>query len=131
MAAARATFRKHERLTGRDAINAVVRSGMVTHDPPFRLVGLFTTSDALTPARVAFAVPKRFLRHATDRNRARRLMREAYRLDKDRWYAPLRAAGKQCAWLVVYQSSQLLGYAETRTRLSRALDRWMEQHLRP
>lgn len=126
---ARATFRKHERLTGRDAINAVVKQGAALNDKPFRLVGRIGPLDSTAPAQVAFAIPKRHVKKATDRNYIRRLMREAYRLEKERWYEPLRAAGVQCAWLVIYQSSQPLAFTEVRQRLCGLMDRWLLEYL--
>lgn len=127
----RATFRKNERLTGRDAINAVVKNGRAMNEAPFRIVGLITSLDSTSPAQVAFAIPKRYVHDAVDRNLIRRRIREAYRMDKERWYAPLRAADKQCAWLLIYQSSHSLAFTETRSRLSSVLDRWLKQHLAP
>ncbi len=127
MATPRATFRKHERLTGRDAINAVVKEGSAINDKPFRVVGRFGPLDSTAPAQVAFAIPKRHMKKATDRNHTRRLIREAYRLEKERWYEPLRAAGVQCSWLVIYQSSQSLAFTDVRQRLCRLLDRWLTE----
>ena len=129
MATPRATFRKHERLPGRDALNAVGKQGVALNDKPFRLVGRFGPLDSTAPAQVAFAIPKRHVKKATDRNYIRRLMREAYRLEKERWYGPLRAAGVQCAWLVIYQSSQSLAFPDVRQRLCRLLDRWLLEQL--
>ena len=130
MATPKATFRKHERLTGRDTLNAVVKQGVALNEKPFRLVGRFGPLDSIAPAQVAFAIPKRHVKKATDRNRIRRLMREAYRLEKERWYGPLRAAGVQCAWLVIYQSSQPLAFTEMRQRLCGLADRWLSMNLK-
>ena len=95
-----------------------------------RLVGRLGPLDSTAPAQVAFAIPKRHVKKATDRNRIRRLMREAYRLEKERWYGPLRAAGVQCAWLVIYQSSQPLAFTEMRQRLCGLADRWLSMNLK-
>lgn len=127
----RATFRKHERLTGRDAFSAVVKRGKAVNEAPFRLVGLITPLDTVSPAQIAFAVPKRHVKQANTRNRIRRLMREAYRLDKEKWYAPLREADKQCAWLFIYQQKEPITFIETREKISRAFERWFSQHLKP
>jgi ribonuclease P protein component len=44
------------------------------------------------PAQVAISVSKRTFKKATQRNRVKRLIREAYRLHKPDWYAHLAAA---------------------------------------
>ncbi len=131
MATPRATFRKHERLTGREAINIVVKQGSALNEKPFRLVGHLGPLDTTAPAQIAFAIPKRHMKKATDRNRTRRLIREAYRLEKERWYGALRGAGVQCAWLVIYQSSHSLAFADVRQRLCGLVDRWLSVHLKP
>lgn len=131
MATNRATFRKHERLTGREAINRVVKQGSALNEKPFRLVGHFGPLETTAPAQIAFAIPKRHMKKATDRNRTRRLIREVYRTEKDRWYGALRGAGVQCAWLVIYQSSHSLAIADVRQRLCALVDRWLSVHLKP
>lgn len=124
-----ATFRKHERLSGRDTIAAVLKNGSAVNEPPLRIMGLLTDLDTTAPAQVAFAIPKRHVKLATTRNRIRRHLREAYRQDKERWYAPLRAQGRQCAWLITFRGAAPIGLAHTRERLARAMDRWLQQHL--
>jgi ribonuclease P protein component len=124
----RHTFRKHERLTGVSRIRALLTKGSTVREGPLKLVGLPMVLPTNAPAQVAFAVPKRYMRHAVQRNRMKRLMREAYRLNKEKWYAPLREQGTQCAWLFVYQSREELGLDGMAHRLTRALDRWMKEH---
>lgn len=124
----RYTFRKHERLTGRLRIQEVVTQGRSVHQPPFKLVGKVMELPTDAAAQVAFAIPKRYLRLAVDRNRQRRLMREAYRLNKQAYHDKLKAANKQCAWLFVYQGKTPITLAETQLKITKALDRWMKEH---
>jgi ribonuclease P protein component len=125
---ARPTFRKHERLCGRLRIQEVVTQGRSVHEKPFKLVGRIMPLPTVAAAQVAFAVPKRNLKLAVDRNRMKRLMREAYRLNKHGYLERLEASGKQCAWLFVYQARTTLTLAETQQRITRAMDRWMKEH---
>ncbi len=129
MATARNTFRKHERLTGRDAINALMKEGSALTDRPLRVVGRLTPPAGGPPARVAFAVPKRHVRNAVDRNRIRRRMREAYRLEKERWYLALKNADRQCTWLFIWQSPQDMAFIGVREKLVRLADRWLQERL--
>ncbi len=126
----RATFRKNERLHGRDAIAQVIRSGKAVTEPPLRLVGLLNnaTDDNATLC-VAFAVPKRHQKQARHRNRVRRLMRESFRLNKHPWRERLKAAGKRGDWLIIYGSAEILPHTEVRHRLLRVVERWMEKNL--
>ena len=124
----RATFRKHERLTGRLRIEEVVKTGRSVVDPPLKLVGKLMELPSTAPAQVAFAIPKRYMKLAVQRNRMRRLLREAYRLNKHTYHEKLRTAGKQCAWLFIYQGKAPLTLAETQQRITRSMDRWLKQH---
>ena len=126
--ATRHTFRKHERLTGLQRFRLLMTTGRSVREGPLRLVGRPMVLPTSAPAQVAFAVPKRFMRRAVDRNRMKRLMREAYRQNKERWYAALREKGTQCAWLFIYQGSTAEPLPEVTNRLTRALERWMKEH---
>lgn len=125
----RATFRKHERLTGRDRLKLVATTGAAVNQHPFRLLGLLMPLDSTAPAQVAFSVPKRHVKLAVDRNRVRRHMREAYRLNKHRWLPPLREAGRQCAWLLVFQGKGPVSWEESAGKITRAFDRWTHEHV--
>ena len=55
-------------------------------------------------------------------------LREAYRLNKERYLATLGTAGMQCAWLFVYQGRGTITLAETELKITRSLDRWLKEH---
>ncbi len=77
----RATFPKREHLTGDKAIADLFGRGEAFIVFPLRIV--YIRSEWVgVPVRVLFAAPKRHFRHAVDRNRMKRLMREAYRRQK-------------------------------------------------
>jgi ribonuclease P protein component len=124
----RNTFRKHEHLCGKLRIREVVTTGVAVHVSPFKLVGKSMSLPTTAPAQVGFAVPRRNLRHAVDRNRMKRLMREAYRMLKPRLYEKLEGRTEQVAWLFVFQGRTCIGLCETEEKISKALERWMEKH---
>jgi ribonuclease P protein component len=130
-AAPRATFRKHERLCARAVIKELMASGRAVNESPLRLIGKVMPLDPASPAQIAFAVPKRHVPRAVDRNLIRRRLREAYRLNKGRWHQALEQAGVQCAWIVVYQGRTVVPYAAAERKISRAIDRWLLEHVPP
>ena len=75
-------FPKKERLARRKLWEAVFRDGWQIKAYPLLLYALKTPLPEAVPAQAGFAVPKRAFRKAADRNRIKRLMREAYRLEK-------------------------------------------------
>ena len=123
----RLTFPKNERLCGRERVSAVATKGRSVHMPPFRLIGLPLELDSPHPAQVAFAVPRRNLKRAVDRNRTKRLMREAYRLQRAPFLARL-ATGQQVGWLFVFQGRNVPSWIEVREKIRGCMDRWTSEH---
>lgn len=125
---ARNTFRKHEHLCGKLRIRDVALTGAAVHVPPFKLVGKIMELPTHAPAQIAFAVPRRNLKRAVDRNRIKRLMREAYRTNKNELYAKLEGREQKIAWLVVFQGRADIDLRSTEQKITKALHRWLEQH---
>lgn len=81
----RYTFPKSQRLCGKMRINAFYQQGRKFVAWPLRVTYLRKdTAAALSPfdTEVLVWAPKALFRHAVDRNRLRRLMREAWRLQR-------------------------------------------------
>ena len=78
-------FRKKERIVSQKQIDELF-AGNGSHSRaafPVRVVYLVCgRKEGQAPAQVLVSVPKRRFRHAVDRNRVKRQIREAYRLNK-------------------------------------------------
>ena len=68
-------FPRQERLKGRDEIREVFKGGKAVSGPGAKL---FILKNQLSHNRITFAVPRKY-GNAVERNRAKRLGREAYR----------------------------------------------------
>lgn len=73
---------RHERLRGKSAVESLFRHADVLIVPPLRIL-VQKNPQADSSHQVLFTVSKKFVPKATDRNRIKRLMREAYRLNKN------------------------------------------------
>ena len=73
------TLGKTERLKSRKLIKKLFEEGISIKNYPFRLVYIATETP---PIKSSFSVPKRNFKKAVDRNRIKRLIKEAYRLEK-------------------------------------------------
>ncbi len=69
---------------------------------PLLLMYLPLAQEAKAPIEVAFSVSSRKFRKATQRNKIKRLMREAWRLDKHLWYESLAQKEEHYAFVFVF-----------------------------
>ena len=77
-----ATFPKKEHLCGEIRINKLFSNGKAFIVYPLRVVYSAEESSTDALVKVLVSVPKKRFRRAVKRNRLKRLMREAYRLNK-------------------------------------------------
>ncbi len=81
----RNTFPKAEHLCGKTTIDRLYAEGKAFLSYPVRVV--FRESEkGEVPARCLINAPKKKFKHATDRNRIKRQIREAYRKNKHELY---------------------------------------------
>jgi ribonuclease P protein component len=78
----RLTFQKNEKLKSRKTIGLLFSEGKGINHFPLRLIYLRMENQEAVQA--GFSVPKRNFKLAVKRNRIKRLMREAYRLHKNK-----------------------------------------------
>ncbi|MFW5754470.1 MAG: ribonuclease P protein component [Marinilabiliaceae bacterium] len=75
-------FPKQEKLSSRKEIDRLFKEGKAFLVYPHRIQFQLDKADVEVPARALFSVPKKRFRRAVLRNRLKRRMREAYRLNK-------------------------------------------------
>jgi len=75
-------FPKQEKLSSQKEIDRLFKEGKAFLAYPLRVQFQLCALDDDVPARALFSVPKRRFRRAVSRNRLKRRMREAYRLNK-------------------------------------------------
>jgi ribonuclease P protein component len=82
MTEARKTFSKTERLCSETQIAWLFQQGESLMAYPMRVVWMSYPAESESSVQVVMSVPKKKLKHAVDRNRVKRHLREAYRLNK-------------------------------------------------
>jgi ribonuclease P protein component len=130
----RYTFKKDEKLKSRKTIEQLFKEGASFSIFPFRVLWKFTEKShralptrpcgwGKAPVQTGFAVSSKNFKKAVDRNRIKRLMREAYRLKKNELQSLLsdqpaepRLQGpvggqKQLAVFIIYVGNELPDHA--------------------
>ena len=79
------------------------------------------------PVQFALSVPKRAFSKAVDRNRLRRQIREAYRLQKHHLYAALNEQEQRYAMMFIYQAREKLSYHEIEVAMQKIIKRFVKQ----
>lgn len=127
---------KEERLRHRSLVDGLFRNGTTIYEYPLRLTWRALGDEALTagfrdrvPPRIGrlqmlITVPKKKLRHAVDRVRMRRLIREAYRLNR----IPLRQRAEEAGvrtvqMAFIYVHPAKMDYAAIEKKMRRLLDK--------
>lgn len=79
-------FQKKEKLKSKKLIEQLFAEGTSVSKYPLKLIFLQTDFDDGILIKAGFVVPKKKFKKATDRNRIKRLMKEAYRLNKGHFF---------------------------------------------
>lgn len=95
-------FTKEERLTGKKRIEKLFLKGHSFQSGFLRVYWENNGSSAKTPAQLLISVPKKKFKLAIDRNRIKRMIREAYRLNKNELITDLKSNGKQIQFAVIF-----------------------------
>lgn len=120
--AIRFTFNHSERLKFRKQIETLFQTGEAFSIYPFRVVYEHTSARTIedAPARAGFSVPKKKMRHAVQRNRIKRLLREAWRKQKHLIY-PLIAPEKQLHLFFIFVGKEMPDWVNTEKAMSKII----------
>ena len=114
-------FKKEDKLKSRKAIEQLFASGKSFSNFPFRVIWLPENSQASLQAGVG--VSNRNFKKAVDRNRIKRLMREAYRLQKNSLQQFLKEKKMNMSVFFLYQGKELPAYNDVFEKMGTAIKR--------
>lgn len=102
-------YPKEERLKSQITIDEMFSNGKSVGKYPLRLVFIPVENTKKFPIQMGVSVSKRYFKRAVDRNYFKRLLREAYRLNK---HLLLQEINQPYAIMFFYQTKERLTYAE-------------------
>lgn len=106
------TFPREEKLKSRKLIGQIFSEGFVVKSYPIRIQFVFHDLEDLPPCQMGVSVPKRIFKKAVDRNRIKRQIKEAFRLNKSSFTDALNQRKKKMAMMVIYTSRDKLEYSQ-------------------
>jgi len=107
-----AKFTKQERLCSKKQIDLLFLKGNTAAAHPLKLIFIETELGYVKPCQAMFVVPKRSFKKAHDRNKLKRRMREAYRLNKEPFYEMLKAKDKKMIMCFLFVGKKTAEYKE-------------------
>ena len=119
------TFRKAERLNSTKQIEALFKSGKSFVAYPLRAIYLIRKEERqdCAPVNILISVPKKKFKRAVKRNRVKRLVREAYRLNRTLLYSILEGKENiQVDMALIYLKEELPSYAEMEVAMLKLAD---------
>ena len=116
------TLTKKERITGKNKIDNLFTNGKSFLKYPLKIVYIECESDSEYPASILISVPKKRLKLAFKRNKIKRLIREAYRLNKNTIVNDLLCSEKQINIAFVYVKDDLTNYETIERSMRKVLN---------
>jgi ribonuclease P protein component len=124
----RNTFCKEERLCKKNLITQLFSEGNKFFSYPFRVIYLVNPVPAKFPVQLLISVPRSLFRKAADRNRVKRLIREAYRINKNILYEALSNRNEHLLLCLVYTSKEIVPFETVREKIIVILQRLKERN---
>ena len=120
------SLKRDEHLKSRKAIGAVFQRSCEVRANPIRLIYTAEKADAFS-FEVGFAAPKKIHHFAVDRNRNKRLMHEAFRLNRSILTDALADCPVRLLFMIVAQNSSPMTFSEVEGRVKQILTRLAEK----
>ncbi|WP_353777149.1 ribonuclease P protein component [Winogradskyella sp. 3972H.M.0a.05] len=117
-----ASFPKKEKLKSKILIDLLFKEGQSVSAFPLKLIYLQTTHDDEAVIKTGVSVSKRYFKNAVDRNRIKRLMREAYRLNKADFF---NNSSTSYAFMILYLSKDGTTFEALNAKMKQLFEKFL------
>ena len=123
------TFKKAERINSQLVIDKLFGGGNTAMSVfPLRAIYMIESLDGgPVPVRVLVSVPKKRFKHAVDRNRMKRQVREAYRLNKHELYTLAEEKGLLVSIAFICITDELVETSKVEKSMKKILSRIVDK----
>src|SRR5690606_3410709 len=118
------TFNQKEKLKSQKLIELLFAEGQSVMAYPLRLVYLNMSSSEDVLIKAGVSVSKRQFKKAVDRNRIKRLLREAYRLNKHRYFNNITTP---YAFMILYIGKEKPTLPEIETKMNQLFEKFLSK----
>jgi len=117
-------FPKQQRLKSKKLIERLFAEGKSINLFPLKLIYLKTPLPEQVTVQVAVVAPKKHFKSAVKRNRIKRLLREAYRLNKAPFFNNMEA---QYALVILYLGKEMPSFPRIEVGVKKLLTKFQKQ----
>ena len=118
------SFPRKEKLKSKKQIDALFEKGISVNNFPIKMLFLTTAFSDGTKTKAMFVVPKRNIRSAVKRNRVKRILREAYRLNRQDTFNNIEG---NFALAILYLGKEMPDYALIEKKMIGLLEKFLKK----
>lgn len=125
------TFKREERLKSYKVIGQLFKVGQSFGAYPLRLVWNKVEKEEIegdSPVKFGLSVPKRNFKSAVARNRIRRKVREAWRLNKHMLYKVMAERHGQLAFMVLYTAKEDFSFSQIEAAMIKMIKTFIKKN---
>lgn len=116
-------FPKKEKLCGEIRIGKLFSEGNAFIAYPLRIVYQLSEEKSDVPVKILISVPKKKFKKAVNRNRIKRLIREAYRLNKTDFLSAMEKKEINLSLAITYVSDKETDFSKIQEKVTLALSK--------